>query len=246
MASSANLARARSVLPRRVPGLAELLAEKRRRDRNKFDRMYPDTGKYRRELYAKHMEVIAATAEYNQVAFIAGNKIGKSELGCYCLAAWLTGRYPHWWNGRRFAGPTTIWATGEKNSLVRDSLQLKLLGHLSDMGTGLIPGATIVRATRKSGLSDAIDTLSVRHVSGGLSLLRFKSYEEGRESFQATDLDVILFDEEPPQAIYTEGFLRTMVKQGLAICTFTPLNGWSEVVEQFLGDASGAKRQNRD
>ena len=66
--------------------------------------MFPDTGKYPRAAYPKHMEVIAATREYNQVAFIAGNKIGKSELGCYCLATWLTGIYPHWWHGRRFPG----------------------------------------------------------------------------------------------------------------------------------------------
>lgn len=197
--------------------------------------MFPDTGKYRRELYPKHMDVLKATLVSNQVAFIAANKIGKSELGCYAVSTWLTGRYPHWWPGRRFTRPTTIWACGEKNAVVRDSLQLKLLGPLSDIGTGLIPGHAIARPTRKSGLSDAIDTLSVHCVHGGFSSLRFKSYEEGRKAFQATDLDVILFDEEPPADIYTEGFLRTMVKRGLALCTFTPLSGWSEVVEDFLG-----------
>ena len=210
-------------------------AELRRRGRNKIDRMFPDAGAFRRELYAKHMDVIAATAVSNQVAFIAANKICKSELGCYMDAVWLTGEYPHWWHGRRFDKPTTIWCAGEKNAVVRDSLQLKLLGPLSELGTGLIRGDRIERVTRKSGLSDAIDTVQVRHASGGLSMLRFKSYEEGREAFQATDLDVIHFDEEPAKTIYTEGFIRTMVKQGLAVLTFTPLNGWSEVVEDFLG-----------
>ena len=129
-----------------------------------------------------------------------------------------------------------MWATGEKNSLVRDSLQLKLFGPLSEIGTGLIlVGSCNRRVTRKSGLSDAIDTAHIRQPGGGLSVLRFKSYEEGREAFQATDLDVILFDEEPPLDRYVEGFLRTMVKEGLALCTFTPLSGWSEVVEEFLG-----------
>lgn len=217
-----------------MPRLAELVAEMRRRNRNKFDRMYPDEGKYRRALYPRHMEVIRATATHNQVAFIAGNRVGKSELGCFCLSAWLTGRYPYWWDGRRFPAPTTIWAVGEKNSVVRDSLQLKLLGPMSDLGTGLIPGDTIVRVTRKSGLSDAIDTLSVRHVSGGLSSLRFKSYEEGRAAMQAVDLDVALLDEEPDLSLYVEIFMRTMVKNGLALLTFTPLSGYSEVVEQFL------------
>lgn len=237
MASLATLARARSVLPPKLPPLAELLAERKRRARNKFDRMFPDVGPYRRELYPKHLQVVRATAISNQVAFIAANKVGKSELGCYCLAAWLTGRYPHWWDGRRFPAPVTIWAVGEKNSVVRDSLQLKLLGPLSELGTGLIPGDSIARATRKSGLSDAIDTLSIRHVSGGLSSLRFKSYEEGRRSFQATDVDVLLLDEEPPMDIWVESLMRTMVKRGLALLTFTPLSGWSDVVEEFLGAA---------
>jgi phage terminase large subunit-like protein len=218
-----------------LPPLAAMLAEQKRRSQNKIQGMFPDEGRYRRALYPKHMEVIAATAISNQVAFIAANKIGKSELGCYALSTWLTARYPAWWHGRRFKRETTIWACGEKNAVVRDSLQLKLLGPLSDVGTGLIPGDAIGRPTRKSGLSDAIDTVSIHNQNGGLSLLRFKSYEEGRKAFQATDLDVILFDEEPPADIYTEGFLRTMVKQGLALCTFTPLSGWSEVVEEFLG-----------
>jgi len=228
-----------NALPATLPPLSALLAEQRRRRLNRIDAMFPDSGPFARHLYPKHMEVIRATAVANQVAFIAANKIGKSELGCYCLSTWLTGRYPHWWDGRRFKGATTIWATGEKNSVVRDSLQLKLLGPLSDIGTGLIPADTLERVTRKSGLADAIDTVTVRHVDGGLSNLRFKSYEEGRRAFQATDLDVILFDEEPPADIYSEGFLRTMVKQGLAICTFTPLSGWSEIVEQFLGAVDG-------
>jgi phage terminase large subunit-like protein len=235
MASAANLTKARAILPRSLPRLAELLAEVRRRNRNKFDRMYPDTGRFRRELYPKHMQVVRATGLANQVAFIAGNKCGKSELGCYCVSAWATGRYPAWWDGRRFAGPTTIWIAGEKNSVVRDSLQYKLLGPLSDLGTGLIPGDAIARATRKSGLADAIDTLTIKHVSGGFSSIRFKSYEEGRKSFQATDVDVLMLDEEPPQDIWVEGLMRTMVKQGLALLTFTPLSGWSDVVEEFLG-----------
>jgi len=226
---------AAKTLPAFLPALSVLAAELSRRKRNKIDTLFPDEGKYARRLYPKHMEVIAATAHCNQVGFIAGNKIGKTELGCYCVSVWLTGRYPAWWHGRRFPKATTIWVCGEKNSVVRDSLQLKLLGPLSEIGTGLIPGGAIVRATRKSGLSDAIDTLSVRHVSGGTSTVRFKSYEESRRSFQATDIDVALEDEEMSLEIYVEILMRTMVKEGLVLATFTPLSGWSEVVTQFLG-----------
>jgi phage terminase large subunit-like protein len=223
-----------------------MMAEQRRRRRNRIDAMFPDDGPFRRELYPKHMEVIAATAENSEVAFIAANKIGKSELGCYCLASWLTGIYPAWWHGRRFPRPTTIWACGEKNTLVRDSLQLKLLGPLGEIGTGLIRGESIDRATRKSGVADAIDTVTVRHSTGGLSTLRFKSYEEGREAFQAVDLDAALLDEEADISLYVEILLRTMVRQGLVLCTFTPLSGWSEVVEQFLGNVRDIGTQSTE
>lgn len=233
-------------LPATLPALSDLLAEQRRRKRRKIDSMFPLEGPFRRALYPKHMEVIAATAIANQVAFIAGNRLGKTELGCYCVACWLTGEYPPWWNGRRFPKPTTIWACGEKNSVVRDSLQLKLLGPLSDIGTGMIPGDSIERATRKSGLSDAIDTLTVRHISGGMSSLRFKSFEEGRAAYQASDIDVLWADEEIPLDIWVEGLMRTMVKRGQAILTFTPLSGFSELVAQFLDSPGAPNVENND
>jgi phage terminase large subunit-like protein len=226
-------------LPPTLPPLADLLSEQRRRKQNKIDTMFLAEGPTRRSLYPKHMEVIAATATSNQVAFIAANKIGKSELGCYCLATWLTGIYPDWWHGRIFPKPVTAWCVGEKNSVVRDSLQLKLLGPLAQIGTGLVRGSCIERATRKSGLSDAIDTLHVRHVSGGTSTLRMKSYEEQRPSFQGTDVDIVIFDEEPPLDVYVESMLRTMVKQGIGLLLFTPLNGYSAVVSAFLDDHTG-------
>ena len=76
--------------------------------------------------------------------------------------------------------------------------------------------------------------MSVAHISGGNSLLSLKSYDQRREAFQGTEQDIIWLDEEPPIDIYTECLIRTMTTNGLLILTFTPLEGLSEVVLNYL------------
>lgn len=84
------------------PGQADVPAsevekEIRRRARNKLERMFPDQGPLRRELYPKQLEFFRAGRDHRERAFIAGNRCGKSEAGAYETALHLTGRYPHWW-----------------------------------------------------------------------------------------------------------------------------------------------------
>ena len=43
------------------------------------------------------------------------------------------------------------------------------------------------------GMKGAVDTFMVKHVSGGESKASFKSYDMGREKFQAATLDGIYF-----------------------------------------------------
>jgi phage terminase large subunit-like protein len=83
-------------------------------------------------------------------------------------------------------------------------------------------------------LADAVDTISVRHVSGGISTIQLKSYEKGREKWQGETLDFVWFDEEPPDDIYMEGLTRTNATGGMTLITFTPLLGMTEVVRRFL------------
>ncbi len=73
----------------------------------------------------------------------------------------------------------------------------------------------------------------VKHVSGGVSVVQFKSYDQGREAFQGTEQDGIWLDEEPPMDVYTECLLRTMTNDGCIMVTFTPLRGLSTVVQSF-------------
>lgn len=208
-------------------------------ERTKLYRLFPDTGALRRELYPKHLEFFAAGAEHQERAFIAANRVGKSMAVCYELSCHLAGWYPHWWAGYRFDRPITAWAAGEDTKAVRESLQETLLGRPGSFGTGLIPGDLLKSTAARSGVPEAIDTATVASGFGALSRLVFKTYDQGRESFQASKVDVVVFDEEPPIDIYTEGLTRTMStvpgeRSGIVMCAFTPLRGLSEVVLSYM------------
>ncbi|MBA3756530.1 MAG: hypothetical protein H0X02_09990, partial [Nitrosomonas sp.] len=143
------------------------------------------------------------------------------------------------------------WAAGDTNETVRDIIQLKLLGNIrkGELGQGLIPGDLIADYTMKKGVADTVDTIYVKHVSGKISSLSMKSYDQGRESFQGTLKHVVWLDEEPPIGIYTECLLRTMGTKGensggLLMLTFTPLEGMSETVLHFLDGGAIAERDD--
>lgn len=216
----------------------------RRKRRRHIDRFFPDSGPLRRALYPRHLEFFAAGRTHRERLLLAGNRVGKTEgAGGYELTCHLTGRYPAWWEGRRFYHPVRAWCAGDTAKTVRDILQLKLLGPAGEMGTGLIPGDLLRSTAPKQGLPEAVEIARVRHASGGDSTLLFKSYDQKREAFQGTEQDVILLDEEPPMGIYTECLLRTTPIEGatrptdgLLMLTFTPLMGLTETVLQFLPD----------
>lgn len=207
--------------------------------RSQIETYYPDAGPLRRALYGKHMEFYAAGLVHAERAYVAGNRTGKSHCTCYEAVLHMTSRYPRWWIGRRFHAPVTVWFSGEDAKAVRESLQEKLLGRAGYHGTGLVPGADLVKVTARAGIPDAADAFTVRHATGGVSRGVFKAYEQGRESFQAASVDVVVYDEEPPLAIYTEGLTRTLSTRpgkpsGIVMCAFTPLKGLSATVQQFL------------
>jgi phage terminase large subunit-like protein len=164
-----------------------------------------------------------------------------THCGCYEDVLHLTGRYPDWWEGFRFKKPVEWWAATDTAKNTRDILQDKYCGKIGSIGTGMIPGDTIVRWTPKHGLSDAIETIYVKHVSGGVSELQLKSYDQGRVAFQGTRKDGIHLDEEPPLEVYVECLLRLMSTSpkeptGLLVLTETPLLGVSDLMMEFMPD----------
>lgn len=168
---------------------------------------------------------------------LAGNRVGKTEgIGGYETTLHLTGLYPEWWEGRRFSQPISAVAAGTTGKTTRDIIQKKLLGNWGELGTGLIPAEHITRVTGKAGIQDAIELIYVKHVSGGTSLLTLKSYDQRRVAFEGEERHLVWLDEEPPLDIYTECLIRTMTTDGLILCTFTPMEGMSDVVMLYLED----------
>lgn len=168
----------------------------------------------------------------------AGNQLGKTFAASRDIAYHMTGLYPEWWTGDRFKKPPKIWICGKTTEVVRDSIQTLVLGDWQAeefLGSGAIPRHLIQKVVKRMGMQGAVDTFVVKHVSGGYAKGSFKSYDMGREKFQAATLDRIYFDEEPPADIYSEGRTRTNKGQlgNSTSLTFTPLLGMTEVVMQF-------------
>lgn len=199
---------------------------------------FPDEGPYSYSKYPKHMMFFAGGAEYRERLFMAANRVGKSVAGGFEAACHLTGMYPDWWKGKRFDRPTDGWAAGDTGQTTRDIIQDVLFGYPSGaLGTGMVPGHLITQVRRRAGIPDAFDTVRVKHISGGESIIGFKSYDQGRRSFQGTGKDFIWLDEECPQDVYNECLLRTMTTNGVVYVTFTPLTGMTMFIQDFLKDA---------
>ena len=174
----------------------------RRKARRQLDRLFPDTGPYGRALYPKHTAFFKAGSDYRTRVFMAAHRIGKTKGLAYETALHLTGQYPAWWQGRRFAHPVRWWCAGKTAKTTRDIVQLELLGEVGQFGTGTIPGDVLLDTKPKQGLPDAVEILRVQHatdgVPDGVSTLVLKSYDQGRVAFEGTAQHGIGLDEEPP------------------------------------------------
>jgi phage terminase large subunit-like protein len=232
--------------------LVHLLEEKEDRDRNnKFLSLFPESGPYSRDRYPKHLEFFKAGSIHKERAFIAANRSGKTVSGAYEMSLHLTGLYPNNWEGKRFDVPIQAWAAGVTNESTRDVIQRELIGRRGDEGTGMIPkhailrdqGSGRMRITSRPGVPDGIQDVYIKHVSGGVSELSFKSYIQGADTFQGVARHCIWLDEEPPLDVYNECLMRTAkvsgresdkIYSGIIYMTFTPLKGLSDVVMSFL------------
>ncbi len=210
---------------------------KRRHDTNRIAQFFPDTGELRRELYPKHCQFFALGIDERERGFMAANRVGKTVVGAYEMTCHLTGVYPHWWEGRRFGHAVDTWACGDTSETTRDIVQKELMGPLGHLGMGMIPLKSIIgEPSKRQGVSGAMDTVRVKHITGGVSIMGFKSYDQRRARFQGTGKHVIWDDEEPPMDVYSEQLLRTMTTDGIIMLTFTPLLGLSDVALKYLPD----------
>jgi len=224
----------------KLPTREMIQAELEYRATHKIESFFPDSGPLRRELYVKHLEFFAAGAKHNERLFLGGNRVGKSEgVGAYECVLHLTGNYPAWWKGRRFSHPVSVWAAGKDAKTTRDILQLALLGPGPQFGRGMLPADVILGTTPKPGIPEGVETIYVRHISGGRSEVQLKSFDSGVESFYGTKKHVVWIDEECEPGIYSEVLMRTLSTvpgepNGIVLATLTPLWGMTSLVRDFL------------
>ena len=204
---------------------------------HKFEGFFPDVGEYARFKYPKHIAFFKAGSTYRQRGFIAGNRTGKTEAGCFEAVCHATGLYPSWWEGKRFDHPTMGWVGGDTATTCRDIIQKKLVGELRDLGSGMIPKDLIVDYKTRRNVPEAIETIYIRHISGGVSTMVMKTYEQGRVTWQGAEVDFIWMDEECPTDVFGEALIRLMTTNGIIFLTFTPLSGLTDVVVDFLDNS---------
>jgi phage terminase large subunit-like protein len=191
------------------------------------------------------LEFFALGRRKRERIFMAANRVGKSVAGAYEAACHLTGDYPHWWRGKVFNEPTDGWAAGDTAQTTRDILQKELLGD--PIGTGQIAKDRIVKVTMKPGVPGAVERCVIQHASGKNSAIGFKTYDQGRRSYQGTAKHFVWFDEECPEDVYNEALVRTMTTDGVMLVTFTPLQGLTKFVQDFMkaanADQEGPKQK---
>lgn len=196
--------------------------------------------------YPKQQEFHAAGASYAERCLGAGNQTGKTLAGSMEMAMHATGKYPDWWEGAVFKRPIVAWVGGHTAETIRDTTQKLLVGRIQDpdgLGTGSIPLEDIIEPVRSLGIKDALDHIKVRHRSGGVSLIFFKSYEKGREKWQGETIDILWPDEEPSPDIYSEGKTRTNNGQlgQMVMLTYTPLLGMTDISHSFYQNPTPAQ-----
>ena len=204
---------------------------------NQYASLFPDEGEFSRDKYPKHLQFFSAGKKYRERAFVAGNRVGKSIAGLFEVTAHATGLYPAWWDGVRYLHPTMIWVGGNTATTCRDIIQKKLLGEINDMGSGLLPKDTISETKTRRNVPDAIELIKVKHISGGISTIVLKTYEQGRSTWEGAEVDHILLDEEAPMDVYGEAMIRLMTTRGTMTTTFTPLQGLTDLVVSFLDNS---------
>jgi phage terminase large subunit-like protein len=200
--------------------------------------------------YPKQLEFFAAGATHDERGLIAANQVGKTEAGAYEAASHLLGTYSSWWPGRKFDHPIRMWIAGTSSENVRNITQSRLLGPYGQpmqSDSGFIPKEAIVRPpTRSRGVSDALDTVWVkwrdrRLDDSAISSVTFKSFPEGRESFQGEPVHVYWGDEEGPFDIYSEARTRLTATKGISFTTLTPMLGQTDLI-QWLMDPAATNR----
>jgi phage terminase large subunit-like protein len=173
--------------------------------------------------------------------FLGGNRTGKTNAVCMEMAMHLTGNYPDWWMGYRFQRPINAISASLTLKDTRDILQKKLfVGDIDGSMPAILHESYVLEKTHTT-IAGAWDTVKIRHVSGGVSELKFKAFQQGESSFQGVKADFIHLDELPNFKVYQEALIRTTSfdhEKTFLVCSMWPEKGKDDLISHFLDHAS--------
>lgn len=161
-----------------------------------------------------------------------GNRSGKTECGAAECAYMARGIHPYRENRKDACG----WVVSLSQQVQRDVAQKKILRYLRK---DWIEEIVMLSGRKDAPESGVIDFIKVKNVFGGVSVIGFKSCDQGREKFQGASLDFVWFDEEPPEDVYLECRMRVMDRKGDIFGTMTPLKGLTFVYTEIFLNRSG-------
>jgi phage terminase large subunit-like protein len=153
--------------------------------------------------HPKHLEFHTLGKKAKERLFLAANRIGKTMCCSLEVCMHLTGYYPDWWTGHRYTRAITSWVGGVTGKEVYGILERRYFEGTPGEEPWIHPDLVLYRNKMEH-------VYHVAHKAGGYSVLRFKSYEQGREAWQGERLDVCHLDEKPPLDVYTEASMRLM------------------------------------
>ncbi len=205
---------------RLIERIKEIENEQHRRKKNDYLSTY-NTG----ELIHKKQLEFHKCQKKNRWVF-GGNRSGKTECGAVESIYLARGNHPYRQNKPNVFG----WVVSLSQQVQRDVAQAKILRYLNP---DWIEDITMISGKKESPEFGVIDQIRIKNVFGGISVIGFKSCDQGREKFQGSSLDFVWFDEEPPQDIYEECRMRVLDKKGEIFGTMTPLKGLTFVYEEI-------------
>ena len=155
-----------------------------------------------------------------------GNRCGKTECGAVECIYMARGNHPYRENRKDVCG----WVVSLSTQVQRDVAQKKILKYLRK---DWIEDIVMLSGRKDAPEHGIIDFIRVKNVFGGVSVIGFKSCDQGREKFQGASLDFVWFDEEPPEDVYYECRMRVFDRKGDIFGTMTPLKGLTFIYNEI-------------
>lgn len=143
---------------------------------------------------------------------LGANRIGKSEMGAYEMALYVTGRHPV----RKSPTNGLSWIVGLDNPMIRD-IDRPLFEKFMPPHWLLAP----------HGRYNKQENIWYFDCEGRKWKVVFKSTEMGRDKFQGEKVDAVWIDEEPKQGedLWKEIEARLVDRNGIFWITATPVRG---------------------